>query len=209
MWRNILPQVFYQVLIMIILMFGGQAMYSEWYEPAGPFNIITSALRGGEDGRQALPRLQKDTLCFHTFMLMNIINMINCRVVSEHENNVFKNLFNNRLFIFIFLLEMIVQNAFVFLADLNDGPFSILGVILGTAPMAWPMHLSAWIFGLFVLAIRPLTNKIPVDRFYFMDAIDLETKEGQNFVTKWSDRATEDFMRIANEEEGAATPKEK
>jgi hypothetical protein len=74
---------------------------------------------------------------------------------------------------------------------------------LGTADMPWTMHLTAWIFGLFVLAIRPLTNMIPVDKFYFMDAIDLETKDGKaNFVTKWSDRATEDFMKFTNEDDG-------
>lgn len=62
------------------------------------------------------------------------------------------------------------------------------------------MHLSAWIFGLFVLAIRPLTNLIPVEKFFFMDAIDLETKNGKaNFITKWSDRATEDFKKLGEE----------
>jgi magnesium-transporting ATPase (P-type) len=39
MWRNILPQVAYQVVVMIILMFGGQAMFFE-----KPFNIITTPL---------------------------------------------------------------------------------------------------------------------------------------------------------------------
>lgn len=36
MWRNILPQVLYQVCVMIVLMFGGQAMFFE-----KDFNIIT------------------------------------------------------------------------------------------------------------------------------------------------------------------------
>ena len=138
-------------------------------------------------------------------MLMNIINMINCRVVSEHEDNVFRTIPDSRLFCMIFLLELGVQNAFVWLAHIQEGPFKVFGVILGTADMPWEAHLSAWIFGLFVLAIRPATNKIPIDRFFFMDAIDLETKDGKaNFVTKWSDRATEDFMRMAAEDnEGA------
>lgn len=87
MWRNILPQVAYQVVVMIILMFGGQAMFFE-----KPFNIITTPLTEKKemtvDGETTTAftktnRYVKDTACFHTFMLMNIINMINCRVVDE------------------------------------------------------------------------------------------------------------------------------
>jgi len=56
--------------------------------------------------------------------------------------------------------------------------------------------LTAWIFGLFPLALRPLTNKIPITAFHFMDKIDLETKNGNNCVTRWSDRATSDYQRM-------------
>jgi hypothetical protein len=93
---------------MIILMFGGQAMYFPQQ-----FNIITTPLRcckdgttdaqkadiyGNKDIKSGDPsnRMRKDTLCFHTFMLMNLINMINCRVVKENESNVFKTLLNNK-----------------------------------------------------------------------------------------------------------------
>lgn len=61
---------------MIVLMFGGQAMFFE-----KSFNIITE---GEYDKETNLPsdRWRKDVACFHTFMLMNMINMINCRVVA-------------------------------------------------------------------------------------------------------------------------------
>jgi hypothetical protein len=71
--------------------------------------------------------------------------------------------------------------------------------------MGWEMHLTAWIFGLAVLAIRPLTNKIPVDRFAFMDAIDLETNNSKaNIITRWADRATDDLTAIGTEEAAEA-----
>jgi len=92
-------------------MFAGQAMYFE-----EDFNIVLSKPRL-EDGSPT-NRLRKDTLCFHTFMLMNIINMINCRVVNEFENNVFKTIFDNGIFWVIFLMEMLVQNGFVFFAHI-------------------------------------------------------------------------------------------
>lgn len=199
MWRNILPQALYQVIVMIILMFGGQAMY--WT----PFNIITMPQR---DSEGPTDRLRKDTLCFHTFMLMNLINMINCRVVRENEPNVFKTLLNNKQFWFIFIIEMAVQNAMVAFAQLEK-PFDIIGVIVGTADMPWTAHLTAWIFGLFTLAIRPLTQKIPVDKFYFMEALDLETVNNDaNFVTRYAQRATDDYARIGNEEADKETPED-
>jgi hypothetical protein len=94
-------------------------------------------------------------------------------------------------------MEMIVQNAMVALCK----TFDIVGVILGTADMTWQMHLSAWIFGLFVLAIRPLTNRIPKDKFHFMDAVDLETVNANaNIFTRYAERATDDFARMGAED---------
>jgi len=88
MWRNILPQALYQIVVMIILIFGGQAMFFE-----EQFDILTTPdyLPPKTDCPAEKPnclgdpsdKLRKDVACFHTFMLMNIFNMINCRVVSE------------------------------------------------------------------------------------------------------------------------------
>lgn len=83
------------------------------------------------------------------------------------------------------------------MSAIKDKPFNAIGILSGTAGITWEMHLSAWIFALAVLGIRPLTNKIPLDKFYFMDAIDLETKDGKaNFVTRWGDKAAGDFQRM-------------
>lgn len=76
----------------------------------------------------------------------------------------------------------------------------LFGVILGTAWMPWTMHFTAWVFGLFVLAIRPLTNRIPVYKFDFMENIDLETVNNDaNFVTRYAQRATDDYARMGEE----------
>ena len=79
----------------------------------------------------------------------------------------------------------------------------VLPKLFGTIDLNWKIHLTSWIFGLFPLAIRPLTNKIPVTSFHFMDSIDLETKNGVNCVTRWADRAENDFKR-AQEAGGAS-----
>jgi hypothetical protein len=115
--------------------------------------------------------------------------MINCRVVNENQDNVFKTLFNNKIFWFIFLIELAAQNGMIMMGEITTGTFVILPKAFGVCQINWKMHLTAWMFGVFPLAIRPLTNKIPVTAFHFMDKIDLETKGGTNCVTRWADRA--------------------
>lgn len=56
--------------------------------------------------------------------------------------------------------------------------------------------MTAWIFALFTLAIRPMTNRIPITSFHFMDKIDLETKSSKNCVTRWADRGTSEFEKM-------------
>jgi len=43
---------------------------------------------------------------FHTFVLMNLVNQINCRIIAQNEINIFKTLFNNYIFLIVFFLEM-------------------------------------------------------------------------------------------------------
>lgn len=74
----------YQIFVMLILMYLGQYIFF-----AESFDLVTAPLR--EDGK-ATDRLILDTMCFHTFILMNLFNQINCRVVEANELNVFRTL---------------------------------------------------------------------------------------------------------------------
>jgi len=144
----------------------------------------------------ATDKFRKDVACFHTFMLMNIINMINCRVVSESQNNVFKTLFNNKIFWIVFLIEMLAQNGMIIAGYMKADALKWIPKLFGVCDIGWEIHLTAWMFGLFPLALRALTNRIPVTSFHFMDRIDLETKTGKNCVTRWADRASSDYKRM-------------
>jgi len=68
--------------------------------------------------------------------------------------------------------------------------------VFGVCDVNWKIHLTAWIFGLFPLALRPLTNRIPITSFHFMDKIDLETRSSKNCVTRWADRGTSEFEKM-------------
>ena len=70
-------------------------------------NLIYTSLRDSKT-KLATTRLILDTMCFHTFILMNIFNQINCRVVDKDELNVFKTLFNNLTFWIIIIIELVI-----------------------------------------------------------------------------------------------------
>ena len=101
-WRQVLVQAIYQICVMIFLMYGGIFLFFET-----SFNPFTTPVRW-EDGSPT-NRLVLDTICFHTFILMNLFNMINCRVVEKNDIDVFSNLFNNLTFWIVFLFEFGVQ----------------------------------------------------------------------------------------------------
>lgn len=94
MWRNIIGQSFFQILVLSILLFGGSYLFIEFRRP--------DELWTPDKGFHY-------TFIFNTFIFMQVFNEINCRKIGEHEFNVFANFFNNSMFIFIILLTIIVQ----------------------------------------------------------------------------------------------------
>jgi len=60
---------------MLFLMYAGPFIFFE-----SSFNPITEPLRN--DSGEPTNRLVLDTIIFHTFILMNMFNQINCRVVD-------------------------------------------------------------------------------------------------------------------------------
>lgn len=53
------------------------------------------------------------TLIFQVFVFMQIFNLINSRKIAEGEINVFANFFNNKYFIIIFFLTILIQCVLV------------------------------------------------------------------------------------------------
>jgi hypothetical protein len=70
-------------------------------------NLIFSPLReiNGEPGK----RMVLDTMIFHLFVLMNLFNQINCRVLDPKEINIFRSLLNNVYFWIVLIAEVFIQ----------------------------------------------------------------------------------------------------
>lgn len=73
MWRTISSQVVYQLIVMIIMLYAGPTMFDI------PYNLVKEPLRI-DSGPS--PRLIHYTLLFQCFVMMNLFNMVNCRVIS-------------------------------------------------------------------------------------------------------------------------------
>jgi Ca2+-transporting ATPase len=141
-WRQVLVQAIYQIVVVLFLMYAGSFIFFEQ-----SFNPITTPMRG-EDG-QPTNRLVLDTMIFHTFILMNLFNMINCRVVDKNDIDIFSNLFNNLTFWLVFLFEFGVQQLMI------NAAYTTLGsALLGTAPLTSGQTAICWGFGAFSLVVN-------------------------------------------------------
>lgn len=167
MWRNIVPQVIYQVLVMCVLMFCGQLIFFE-----KSFNIITEPdtpnAKGiiddqfknddNENDNSITNRMRLNTMCFHTFMLMNMINLINSRDVSDDHLRIFKTFLNNKLFLITFAMEITVQVCMV--------EFGSTTPILGTNGLTIGMNITAWVLALLTIPLHVAVVKyVPASHF--------------------------------------------
>jgi Ca2+-transporting ATPase len=182
MWRTILTQVTYQLLVMIVLVYLGPFFIVEH-----SFNLITTDLR--LEGNIPSERLKLNTIVFHTFVLMNIFNSINCRTISANDMNVFKTICNNPIFVLVFAIEAGVQSYMVYAAKFDLGT-----AILGTAELTPKQLITCWSLGAFSLAVNAISKMIPVEKFSFVN-IDLEHDDCSNFVTRFYSVSIDSYQR--------------
>jgi magnesium-transporting ATPase (P-type) len=119
MFRFIIGHGFYQLIIMLLLTFHGHKMFDVEY--------------GFNRGHGAPPTTHL-TILFNTFVLMQVFNEINARMVHG-ERNVFKGIFTNKLFIIIGIGTLLVQ--------------IVLVECTGRAFMVKPLTLTQWLWCFF------------------------------------------------------------
>ena len=162
------------------------------------FNPVSYKVLRDESG---LPtdRLVLDTIIFHTFILMNLFNQINCRVVDANEINVFATLFNNPTFFVIFAFEFFVQQMMI-----NAGYSNLGSALIGTAPMTVGQTWTCWGLGVLSLAMNVALKQIPLEMFAFVRYIDLETENKDEFINRFMDKTNnlaDQSMNLALEKE--------
>jgi len=159
----------YQLLVLLVLVYFGEFIFFK-----KPFNIIYEELR--DENGKATDHLVLDTIIFHTFILMNLFNQINCRVVDPEEFNVFKTLFNNPTFWAVMIFELAIQNWMIWLAQSDIG-----SVLVGTAVLTQNQTITCWCLGAGSLIVYPLVKLIPMAKLEFITKhLDLEKDPNAN-----------------------------
>ena len=156
------------------------------------FNPITEPIRDALGN--PTNRLVLDTICFHTFILMNLFNMINCRVVDANQINVFATLFNNAIFWAILIFEVVIQQFMINAANTTLG-----SALLGTAPLTGGQVAICWGFGAFSLVVNVILKQIPLVKFSFVRNIDLETENKDEFINKYMAKTQDSYNKSLNQ----------
>jgi magnesium-transporting ATPase (P-type) len=122
MWRNILGQVGYQLIILIVMLYTVPWWFGKGYDLVDNYRITFVGSNVDE-----VHKLQHYTMLFHTFVLMNLFNQLNSRKIGWKDLNIFDQFFNNFYFLIVLVLEFVVQYGIVELG----------GSIFRTSPLTW------------------------------------------------------------------------
>lgn len=93
-------------------MFAGKEMFNLSYPANTPFLSGKVASPPTVEDQQSINKTVVYTILFQTFVFMQIFNQINCRKLGQ-ELNIFKDFFNNWLFIAIMIFTFGVQMILV------------------------------------------------------------------------------------------------
>uniref|UniRef100_A0A7N2LTL7 Calcium-transporting ATPase n=2 Tax=Quercus lobata TaxID=97700 RepID=A0A7N2LTL7_QUELO len=132
MWRNLLAQALYQIIVLLTLQFKGESIFG-----------VTEKVN--------------DTLIFNTFVLCQVFNEFNARKLEK--KNVFKGIHKNKLFLGIIAITIVLQVVMVeFLKKfagterLNWGQW---GECIGFGIVSWPI---GWIVKWIPVPKRPFLS---------------------------------------------------
>lgn len=142
MWRNLLAQALYQIVILLTLQFKGRSIFH-------------------------VDKEVKNTLIFNIFVLCQVFNEFNSRKIEK--KNVFTGIHKSRLFLGIIGITIIMQIVMVeFLknfADTERLSFGQWGICVGIASMTWPI---GWIMKFVPFPKKPFLSYIKkILAFYF------------------------------------------
>ncbi|KAK7398878.1 hypothetical protein VNO78_10052 [Psophocarpus tetragonolobus] len=118
MWRNLISQALYQVLVLLILQFKGRSIFD-------------------------VSEKVKNTLIFNAFVLCQVFNEFNARKLEKKD--IFEGIGKNKLFIVIVGLTIVIQLVMVeFLnkfANTERLTWEQWGVCVGIGALSWPVGL--------------------------------------------------------------------
>lgn len=144
-------------------------------------------------------KMKHHTFIFHTFVLMNLFNQINCRVINDGQKNIFRTIFNNYLFWLIFIFEMALQNYMVLIAP----SYKLGSALLQVAEITQGQTITAWCLGAGTLLASFAFKFIPLEHFqWFTDNINLEEDLDDNKLLQFQSLVNERMNTLNKDMDG-------
>ena len=159
MLRNIICMALYEIVVLLImLLYRPIIFFPRDYEENELYLCIDGEDISDSENKNNC-QLILNTMIFHTFVMMQIFNEINCRRIKTKQLIMCENLFNNWKFICVVILTVVVQYALVQsgLKVLNTYPLNlmehIVSLLLAANIFTWnvickffiPESIFAWI----------------------------------------------------------------
>jgi len=163
MWRNLIVQAFYQVIVLLVLTFKG--------------NDILNL----KDDSTARANKVRNTVIFNAFVFCQIFNEFNSR--KPDQVNIFRGLRSSHLFVGIISFTLVLQVLIVEFA----------GKIASTTPLNWKKWITCIVIGFISWPLAAIVKLIPVPERPFLDYFRLKKprrKSSSEHRSK-SDRKTE------------------
>lgn len=162
MWRNVMVQVVYQSLVLVIMLY----TIPFWFTGSS-YDLVNGNFYGPPE--ESDPIKQHYTIMFNTFVLMNLVNMVACRKLAWDDTLIFRHFKNNKLFIFVLALEIGVQWIVV--------EFPLFQGLFRTVSLEWKMHFVCWAFAAGSLLASYGAKKIFDDQNRFYKLFQLNFNE--------------------------------
>ncbi|KAJ8452142.1 LOW QUALITY PROTEIN: hypothetical protein Cgig2_016723 [Carnegiea gigantea] len=161
MWRNLLIQAVYQVIVLLVLNFQGRHILHLQHQPIAHANKV------------------KNTVIFNAFVLCQVFNEFNAR--KPDQLNIFEGVFRNHLFIGIVGITIILQvrtitiqsyilnsanllNVTVFLSTFGVIIVEFLGKFASTVGLSWNLWLVCIAIGFISWPLAAVGKRIPVPK---------------------------------------------
>ncbi|KAM1075326.1 hypothetical protein ACFX2B_019954 [Malus domestica] len=137
MWRNLLPQALFQIVVLLVLQFKGRSIFG-------------------------VSETVNNTLIFNVFVFCQVFNELNSR--DMERINIFKGSQGNRLFWGILVVTIAVQVVMVELlnkfANTERLSWGQWGACIGIAAISWPV---SWVFKFIPVPAKPIFSYLKRD----------------------------------------------
>ncbi|KAA0157310.1 hypothetical protein FNF27_05037 [Cafeteria roenbergensis] len=147
MWRNILTQSAFQLIVLMVLLYQGEAIFGFDTTAMSTARVVRDTALTHEEAQRYL-----NTFIFNAFVFCQVFNEINARNIGD-EMNVFRGLHTNPIFIGVIVVTVGLQ---VFIVEVGGEFTKTTG--LEAAHWGWTILIGA-----FSLPVGLLMRVIPVD----------------------------------------------